>query len=73
MSCYFRYIKDLLEEAKITVTDDNKKDIDKAFHRTVGVEYKDCSSAWKRIKEITKKEDENARTEFIKKLRSNLT
>jgi len=42
MSCYFRHLKDILEEADIEVTPDNRKQVDRAIHQIVGVTYKDC-------------------------------
>lgn len=51
MSCYFHHMKDLLEEAGVEVTKDNKKEIDRIIHGFVGVDYKDCSPAWRRVKE----------------------
>ena len=33
MSCYFRHMKNILDEAGIQVTLSNKKEIDQAFHR----------------------------------------
>ena len=42
MSCYFRYIKDVLKEAGIVVTPNNKKEIDQAIHQVVSVKYKKC-------------------------------
>lgn len=39
MSCYFRHIKDILQEAGIEVTAANKKDVDRAIHRLVGTPY----------------------------------
>ena len=50
MSCYFRHIKDMFEEAKIVVTPENKKQIDKAIHNIIGTTYKDCPTTWKIIK-----------------------
>ena len=35
MSCYFRHMKDVLEEAGIEITKDNKKEIDGIIHRLV--------------------------------------
>jgi hypothetical protein len=67
MSCYFRHIKDILEEAGIEVTKDNKKKIDSIIHDLVEVEYKNCSPAWKAVKAHIK-EDEKTRSRFIKKL-----
>ncbi|MFW9909068.1 MAG: hypothetical protein ACFFEF_10865 [Candidatus Thorarchaeota archaeon] len=34
----------------IEVTKENKADIDKKIHGLVGIEYKNCSSAWKEVK-----------------------
>jgi hypothetical protein len=42
MSCYFRHMKDVLDEAGIEVTKENKKDIDRIIHGLVDVEYKNC-------------------------------
>lgn len=71
MSCYFRHMKDILDECGIEVTKDNKKEIDRILHGLVNVEYKNCSPAWKLIKEHIKT-NENARNAFIKKLRKEL-
>ena len=51
MSCYFRQLKDILAEAGVEVTPGNKRKVDQAIHRIVGVEYKDCPVAWKALKE----------------------
>ena len=42
MSCYFRHMKDIFEEAGINVTESNKKEVDKAIHKIVNVSYKNC-------------------------------
>ena len=69
MSCYFRHIKNILDEAGIEVVPSNKKEIDQAFHQIVGVTYKDCPTTWKRLKrELI--HDEQKRRELIKKLQS---
>ncbi len=68
MSCYFRHMKDVLDEAGIEVTPENKKEVDGVIHRLVEVEYKNCSPAWKSVKEMIK-EDENLRADFIDRLR----
>ena len=41
MSCYFRHMKNVLEESGCEVTKDNKKYIDRIIHELVDVEYKD--------------------------------
>lgn len=37
MSCYFRHLKDILNEAGIEVTASNKKQIDRIIHEIAGV------------------------------------
>lgn len=68
MSCYFRYMKDVFQEAGIEVTPGNKKEIDRRIHGIVGVDYKDCSAAWKKVKEEI--HDESRRGEFVERLKS---
>lgn len=69
MSCYFRHIKNILDEAGIEVVPSHKKEINQAFHQIVGVTYKDCPTPWKRLKrELI--HDEQKRRELIKKLQS---
>ena len=43
-------MKDVLEGAGIDVTPQNKKPVDQALHQIAGVEYKNCSPAWKKLK-----------------------
>ena len=71
MSCYFRHMKDVLEEAGIEVTKGNKKDIDRIIHGLVDVTYKDCSPTWKNVKEHIKA-DKAARDQFIKHLKKEI-
>ena len=68
MSCYFRHLKDIFNEAGVEVTSNNKKQIDQAIHQIVGTNYKDCPGTWQRLKQqiIT---DEQKRHDFIAKLR----
>lgn len=68
MSCYFRHLKSILEEAGIDVTASNKKEIDRAFHNIVGVAYKDCPLTWKRLKRDFLS-DETRRRDLIVRLR----
>lgn len=71
MSCYLRHLNDILNEAGITVTPDNRKQVDQAIHRIVGVDYKDCPATWKKLKQQIAG-DEPQRKEFIKKLRNSV-
>ncbi len=71
MSCYFRHLKNVLEEAGIEVARANRKQIDQAIHQIVGVTHKDCPETWKRLKrQLTR--DEPKRQEFISQLKSAL-
>ena len=71
MSCYFRYMKDILEEAGIEVTKENKKDVDRIIHGMVDVDYKNCSPTWKEVKAHIKT-DKTARNRFIENLKKEL-
>lgn len=71
MSCYFRHLKDILAEAGVEVTPGNKRQVDQAIHRIVGVEYKDCPVAWKALKEQIMS-DEQKRRDFVEKLKDAL-
>jgi hypothetical protein len=73
MSCYFRHMADILEEAGIDMDEvkadkARKKALDEKIHALVGIEYKDCSPAWKELKEMLADEKERAR--LIKALKS---
>ena len=69
MSCYFRHLADILNQAGIQVTPGNKKQIDQAFHQIAGVTYKDCPATWKRLKQEIMA-DEKKRQELIQKFQS---
>ena len=71
MSCYFRYMKDVLEEVGIEVTPENKKEIDRIIHELVDVEYKNCSPTWRAVKEQIKG-DKAARQRFAENLKAAL-
>ena len=68
MSCYFRNIKDILDEAGIEVTKENRKQVDEAVHRAVDVAYKNCPVTWKKIKEDIRG-DEEKRRQLVEQLR----
>ncbi|MEE9558567.1 MAG: hypothetical protein V3V94_03690 [Candidatus Brocadiales bacterium] len=58
---------DILREAGIEVTPENKKEVDRLIHSIVGVDYKNCSGAWKAVKE--QRTEGSLRVELIEKLR----
>lgn len=57
MSCYFRHLKSIFEDAGIEVTKENKKLIDQEIHKFVGVPYKHCPETWNKVKEWLKDEE----------------
>jgi hypothetical protein len=64
-------MKDVLDEVGVTVTPGNKKEIDRILHGIVDVDYKNCSPAWKKIKEMVKG-DLAGRERFVEKLKTAL-
>jgi hypothetical protein len=50
MTCYFRHMTRIFDEIGIEVTKENKRHIDRVIHEIVGVDYKDCSAAWRELK-----------------------
>jgi hypothetical protein len=68
MSCYLRHLKEILAEADIEVTPRNKKQIDRAFHQIVSVEYKECPATWKKLKQEWLA-DEKKKKELVLKLK----
>ena len=72
MSCYFRHMKEILHEAGVEITKENKKEIDRIVHGLMDVEYKNCPSTWKEFKEKIRG-DQKARSRFIKKLKEEVT
>ncbi len=64
MTCYFRHMKDIFAKIGVEPTKENKKDLDRKIHDLLGLEYKNCSTTWKHVKERLA---EN-REEFISEL-----
>ena len=69
MTCYFRHMKDVFDKVGVTVTKENKRDIDKTIHKIVGVEYKNCSATWKEVKKRMVEDKEG----FVTTLKTELT
>lgn len=59
MTCYFRHMKEIFDKAGVTVTKENKWDIDRVIHGIVGVEYKNCSATWKEVKKRIAENEQN--------------
>jgi hypothetical protein len=59
MSCYLRHLGDVMARNGIEVTKDNRKRVDQAIHKVVGVRYKDCPQAWKAVKAMIAEDEAN--------------
>ena len=70
MSCYFRHMQDVFKEADILINDENKKQIDRAIHHFLGIEYKNCPTTWKALKPVLA--DCQKRDSLVQKLRVEL-
>jgi hypothetical protein len=69
VSCYFRHLKDIFAEAGIEVNPGNRKEIDRAVHQFVGINYKDCPATGRKLKEAILT-NEKKRRELITKLKT---
>jgi len=65
MTCYFRHLRDVFAKAGVDVTSENKKEVDRAIHSIVGVEYKNCPAAWREVKKRIAEDEEG----FVAELR----
>ena len=72
MSCYFRQMEEIFRDAGIEVTKENKKDIDRAIHKIVDTDYKNCPDAWKKVKEIIRGNDEKKKAEFVRRIKEEI-
>jgi len=73
MSCYFRHMADVFAEAGVDLDEvkadkAKKRELDEKIHALVGMEYKDCSPTWKKVKEMLA--DDEGRAKLVKALRS---
>ncbi|MCW4033405.1 MAG: hypothetical protein NWF08_08480 [Candidatus Bathyarchaeota archaeon] len=59
MTCYFRHMKPIFNKMGLEITNENKKEIDKAIHDIVGVEYKNCSATWREVKKRISEDEES--------------
>jgi hypothetical protein len=59
MTCYFRHLNDVFDKAGVTVTKENKKEIDRVIHSIVGVEYKNCPATWREVKKRIAEDEES--------------
>ena len=58
MTCYFRHLQDIFGKADISVTTENKQELDRVIHSIVGVKYKDCQRTWSEVKKRIAQDEE---------------
>lgn len=51
MTCYFRHLNEIFQKAGITVTKENRQQIDKIIQNIVKVKDGNCPETWKKVKE----------------------
>jgi molecular chaperone GrpE (heat shock protein) len=68
LTCYFRHLKQVFRKAGIEVTSENRQEIDRVIHGIVGVEYKNCPTAWKEVKKRIAEDKED----FVSELKEAL-
>jgi len=59
MTCYFRHLKTIFEKTGISITKENKQDVDRVIHSIVGVDYKNCSATWQEVKKRMAEDEES--------------
>ncbi len=70
MSCYFRHLKDVFDEAEITVTPANRKKVDQTIQKIVGTAGQPCPETWRSLKKHLA--DSASARQFIGKFKSAL-
>ena len=59
LTCYFRHLQQIFRRAGITVTRENRQELDRIIHSIVNVDYKNCPATWREVKRrITEDEEE---------------
>ena len=71
MSCYFRHLKDIFDQAGIEVTAGNRKQVDQAIRRIAGTTSGECPVTWKWLKQHVLTDD-GERNRFISALKKAL-
>jgi hypothetical protein len=64
-------MKAVLDAAGIKITTYNRREIDRASHEIVGVTYKDCPAAWRKLKQELAADD-SRRKKLVQKLKKAL-
>ena len=71
MSCYLRHLTKILEESGGELKSKaERRAADKAIHDLAGVEYKDCPSTWKIVKQF--KADEEFKAKLVSKIKDGI-
>jgi len=70
MGCW-KWFNGVLKEANVTITDNNKAEIDDIIHKYIGEQsrYGNCSSDWKKAR-VQINESPKMKTELIAKLKA---
>ena len=69
MTCYFRHLKAVFKKAGVTVTKENRTEVDRIVHSIVGIGYKNCPATWREVKRRIAADEKK----FISELKEALT
>ena len=60
MTCYFKNSRmiELFNELGVTVTKENRDDLNEALHDYLSVDYKNCAATWKMVRKRLKEDGE---------------
>ena len=50
LTCYFRHLKEVFRQAGISVTTENRKEIDNIIQQLIGLKEKPCPEVWREVK-----------------------
>ena len=64
MTCYFRHLKTQFQKAGITVTAENKKQIDNTIRTIIGKQATTCPTTWKEVKKRLEQSEDAFITEL---------
>jgi hypothetical protein len=68
LSCYLRHLDDLFKEGNISLLKEDRKKLDQAIHRMMGMESRHCPEVWRAVKA----EIERDREGFVRRLKEEM-
>lgn len=73
MTCYFRHLNEIFQKAGITVTKENRHQIDKIIQNIVKVKDGNCPETWKEVKKRITTDEQGFIVELKAAMRKQVT